>query len=841
MHSSSNLLQLWLREWRQPSFRLLWVALFVAVLTVASITAFTARLKMVFDDGAARFLGGDQAVESTRRMPEGWPVLAAENGLQSGLILQFATMLRGIGEAAEDQYQLVAVKAVNNGYPLKGEVGISETPSGDMETVHRGPGPGEIWLAPRLFDAFGVQVGDQVAIGQTPLTIKAVIQKEPDPNFSFVNVAPRVLMHFDDVASTGVVQPGSRLSYRLLLAGDDLALKNFNRAIEPQMTVSDKIVRVREGSPAVSNAIDKAERYLLLGSVLGVLLAAVALTITAQFYAQQQKDTVALLKTLGSQTKQLSYRYAGMLGLSSVTAIAAGLTAGWMAERWIAWSLRDLLPPLSSGLPLTWVWLPIVTLVIVLVAFAWPVFWSLCKEPPMIILRQGVASADMQRLLGFSWQRLLIAAVGFGLLLWIYSGEPMIVLAILIGLGAMIAVATLLMRFWLMVNPPKVTLVPGALRAGTEQLKRRPWSTVPHILALGSAWSLLITLFLVRTELIDNWQAQIPENAPNHFLVNVAEYEVEPIQQLIKENGISAAPLYPMVRGRLTHINDVEVKVAVTKEEEVGALNRELNLTWMEQLPADNKLLEGQWWSSQNSNASGVSIESQLAGRLGVGLGDRLRFTIGDRATEVDITSIRSVQWDSLKPNFYFAFEPGALDDFAAIYITSAFITPEQKNLINRINRDFPTVSVLELDQFVVKIREVIAQVTMAIEALLILIFAAALLVVAALLAREVPVRQAETALYRALGAHRKVVVQAIFGEFALIGAISGVLGIIVAEAVAGFLQYRMFELPFTPHLGVWALIPLISAFGTAYYARWRLQQVLSTPPHRALQTGFAE
>jgi len=858
-------LSLWLREWRQPSFRLLWVALFVAVFTVASITAFTARLKTVFDDGASLFLGGDLALESSRQIPSEWLTLAEELAIESAQTLEFASMLRAVNQVAEDDIdrqgtqdsvpaaegdegevpdqlaQLVSVKAVDKGYPLKGEVGIAAELDADLELVRAGPEAGEIWLSRRLFDAFNIDIGDKVAIGQSELTVGAVLLKEPDPNFTLVNVAPRVVMHYADVVATGVVQPGSRLKYRLLMAASDPQLASFSEKITPQLSASERFLGKRQGSPAVSNALQRAERYLLLGGVLGVLLAAVALTIAAQFYAQQQKDVVALLKTLGSKTGQLLSRFTVLLGFSAVTAIVAGLLAGWLGEKWIAWSLNDLLPPITERLPLSWIWLPVVTLLIVLLAFAWPVFWRLCKEPPMSILRQGQFNTEMQRMLGYSWQRMLFSGLGLGALLWIYSGEPMIVLVILAALGAMIFIANLTMSLWIKISPPAATLVPGFLRSGKEQLKRRPWSTVPHILALSSAWTLLLTLFLVRTELIENWQAQVPENAPNHFLINIAADEVPALQQLITDNDIDAAPLYPMVRGRLTHINGEDVKRAVTKEREVGALNRELNLTWMADLPADNRLLQGQWWSDTKQDGVGVSVESQLAERLGLTIGDQLRFTIGGRLLDAQIKSVRSVQWDSLKPNFYMAFAPGALEDFSATYLTSAYIAPSDKNLVNIINRDFPTVSVLELDQFVEKIQQVIAQVSLAIEALLVMIFVAALLVVAALLAREVPVRKSETALYRALGAHRRVVENTILSEFAIIGCAAGIIGLVFAEFIAGYLQYKMFELEFTPHFGLWSLIPLLSAALTALYARWRLQEVLKVPPHQALQSGFVE
>ncbi|MBC7184999.1 MAG: ABC transporter ATP-binding protein, partial [Marinobacter sp.] len=370
----------------------------------------------------------------------------------------------------------------------------------------------------------------------------------------------------------------------------------------------------------------------------------------------------------------------------------------------------------------------------------------------------------------------------------------------------------------------------NAWRLALVGLYRHRKASLSQIAVFAMTLMLAATLILVRTSLLADWQAQLPNDAPNHFLINIAPDSVDEIDSFWQERGQPLDKLYPMVRGRLTELNGQPVKEAVSKDERVGALNRELNLTWMSELPEDNRIVAGSWFAK--GQTEGVSVEAELAGKLGLTVGDRLTFTIGSEKVTEPVTSIRTVQWDSMKPNFYMAFPPqGGLEGMPATWITSFYLPEDKKNALNEFSRQFPTVSVLEIDHIIERIQEIVRQVTQAIEAILALILAAALVVMAAVVSATLRDRQREGALLRTLGGRQSLLVRSTMLEFALLGGFAGLLGVVAAEAAVWALQFRMFEGTFQWHWHVVLPIPLISAVVLALFGRWQLRPVLSVSP----------
>ncbi|MEP5324816.1 ABC transporter permease, partial [Marinobacter alexandrii] len=361
-------------------------------------------------------------------------------------------------------------------------------------------------------------------------------------------------------------------------------------------------------------------------------------------------------------------------------------------------------------------------------------------------------------------------------------------------------------------------------------LYRHRRASLSQMAVFAMTLMLAATLVLVRTSLLNDWQAQLPENAPNHFLINIAPDAVEEVGAFWQERGQPLNQLYPMVRGRLTELNGEPVKEAVSKDERIGALNRELNLTWMSALPEDNEIVQGEWFG--RDAVDGVSVEAELAERLGLALGDRLTFTIGSEKVTESVTSIRTVQWDSMKPNFYMAFPPdGGLTDMPATWITSFYLPSDEKTALNAFSRNFPTISVLEIDHIIDRIQQIVRQVTQAIEAILALILAAALVVMAAVVSATLHDRQREGALLRTLGGRQSLLVRSTMLEFALLGGFAGVLGVAAAEVAVWALQFRMFEGSFSWHWQVVLPVPLISAVVLAFFGRWQLRPVLNVSP----------
>jgi putative ABC transport system permease protein len=416
----------------------------------------------------------------------------------------------------------------------------------------------------------------------------------------------------------------------------------------------------------------------------------------------------------------------------------------------------------------------------------------------------------------------------FGLV-WLYAREITLVLALLGGLAALLVILVVL--GWLMVvGLRRVSGGGNAWRLALVALYRHRRASLAQIAVFSMTLMLACTLVLVRSSLLDDWQAQLPEDTPNHFLINIAPDAVDEVEEFLQARSLPLDTLYPMVRGRLTELNGQPVQEAVSKDERVGALNRELNLTWMDQLPDDNRIIDGEWF--EKGQTSGVSVEAELAEKLGLKLGDRLGFTIGSDKVSAEISSIRTVQWDSMKPNFYMTFPPGgALDTMPATWITSFHLPSEQKSELNEFSRAFPTISVLEVDRIIERIRSIVQQVTQAIEAILVMILAAALVVMAAVVSATLQDRQREGALLRTLGGRQSLLVRSTMVEFALLGFFAGILGVASAEATVWALQYRMFEGEFSWHWGVVLPIPLISALLLSIFGRLQLKPVLEVSP----------
>jgi putative ABC transport system permease protein len=809
------------RDWRERDVRVVLVALVIAVATVATIALFASQLQRTLVSSASSFLAADRQLEAEngRPVPGEWLEEARRRGLETGEMVEFSTMVFG-----NDRFQLVSVKAVSNEYPLRGEIEFQEEPSAPRVMRSAGPGPGEVWLNPRLLRLLDVAVGESLDIGNRSLTISGLLVREPDGGFRLSALAPRVMMHAEDVGSTGVLQEGSRVEYVYLFAGDTAALESYYEWLEPRLEPSHEWEGVRDGE-TFSQSLQRAERFLLLGGSLAVLLSAVAVAVASRQYAISQRDTVALLKTLGSPGGAIAGMYLRRLGLWGLTGIIGGLALALPLYWMLATLLEETLArPIEIRVEPAALVPALLTALVSLFAFAYPPIRRLRSVPAMRVLRSQPGESGREAL-----PDLVIAVAAMFGLVWLYARELPMVLALFGGLLLLLGVLALI--GWVLVSVLRRIRGGGqSWRLALVGLYRHRRASLSQLAVFSMTLMLAATLVLVRTSLLDDWQAQLPDDAPNHFLINIPTQTVDEIDDFWSERGYPLENLYPMVRGRLTELNGEPVKEAVSKDERVGALNRELNLTWMESLPDDNRVIEGSWFSGGDTD--GVSVEAELAGKLGLALGDRLTFTIGSEKVTETVTSIRTVQWDSMKPNFYMAFPPGGgLEGMPATWITAFYLPEDAKAALNEFTRQYPTVSVLEIDHIIARIQEIVGQVTQAIEAILALILAAALVVMAAVVSATLRDRQREGALLRTLGARQALLVRSTMLEFALLGLIAGVVGVVAAEAAVWALQYGMFEGTFQWHWHVVLPIPLISAVVLAFLGRWQLLPVLRVSP----------
>ncbi|MDX1816601.1 MAG: FtsX-like permease family protein [Marinobacter sp.] len=809
------------RDWRERDVRVVLAALMIAVATVATIALFASQLQRTLVTSASTFLAADRQldVENGRPIPHSWLEEAHSRGLRTGQMVEFSTMVFG-----GDRFQLVSVKAVSDEYPLRGDLEIQTREGGPRETVRSGPPPGEVWINPRLLRLLGLTLGDTLEVGNETLRVSALLVREPDGGFSMSALAPRVMMHKNDVAATGVIQTGSRVEYVYLFAGDTAALESFGAWLKPQLEPSHEWRSVRDGE-TLSRSLQRAERFLLLGGSLAVLLAAVAVAVASRQYAMSQRDTVALLKTLGLSGPGIARLYLRRLAIWGIVGIVGGLAIAIPLFWILASMLGNLLDrPVELYFDPNAVFPALATAVVSLFAFAYPPIRRLRHVPAMRVLRSQPTGEHKEL-----WRDGVLALVAIFGLVWLYARELDLVVALL---GSVVLLLLVL------------GLVGGVLIAGLRQIRgggnawrlalvglyRHRGASLSQMAVFGMTIMLAATLLLVRTSLLDDWKAQLPEKAPNHFLINIAPDAKDDVAAFWRERGHPLEHLYPMVRGRLTELNGTPVKEAIGNDKNIGALNRELNLTWMDSLPEDNKIVKGEWFTP--GRVSGVSVEAGLAERLGLKLGDRLTFTVGSETVTEPVTSFRTVQWDSMKPNFYMAFPPGGgLDGLPATWITSFYLPPDQKTDLNAFTRQFPTISVLEIDHIIARIQEIIRQVTLAIETILGMILAAALVVMAAVVSATLRDRQREGALLRTLGGRQSLLVRSTMLEFGVLGGFAGIVGVLAAEAAVYALQYRMFEGSFSWHWSVIVPVPLASALLVSLLGRWQLGPVLSVSP----------
>ena len=809
------------RDWRQREVKVVLVSLIVAVATVATISLFANHLRETLVNSATQFLAADRQLESENGapIPEAWREEARSRGLRTAQMIEFSTMIN-----SGEEFHLVSVKAVNDDYPLLGQVEFQAERQAPRELLKEGPSPGEVWVNARLLSLLDVSIGESVAIGDQSLTVGGILIREPDSRFNLGGLAPKVMMHFADVPATNVVQPASRVEYVDFYAGPEDALGTYHQWLEPRLGPSHEWESIRDGE-AISESLDKAEGFLMLGGSLAVLLAAVAVAVASRQYALQQRDNVALLKTLGMTGKQINRLYFERLGLWGLIGMIGGVALaipGFMALAAVASRVLDR--PVEWNISLAALWPAMVTALVALFAFAYPPIRRLRNVPAMQVLRSQPGEQGE----GLAWDLPIALAAIFGLL-WFYSGQAWLVLALMAGLGALMAILAL--ASWGIIAVLRRVRGGGSTwRLALVSLYRHRQSSLSQMAVFAMTLMLAASLFLVRSALLEDWQAQLPADAPDHFLINIGDDDVEAVEDFLTERGLSAPTLYPMVRGRLTEINGTPVRETVSKDRDVNALNRELNLTWMDELPEDNRIVAGNWWGSGSAN--GVSIESELAGQLEVEVGDRLTFTIGSQAVEAPIQSIRTVQWDSMRPNFYIAFAPqGKLQDFTATWITAFNLPDGSKEILNAFSEAFPTVSILEVDVFIERIRDIIRQVTSAIESILALVLIAAVLVMAAVVSATLLDRQREGALVRTLGGKRSLLVRSTMLEFTVLGYCAGLLGVLAAEVIVWALQYRLFQGTFQWHETLWFILPLISALMLALLGRLQLRPVLNVSP----------
>ncbi len=795
-------IRLLLRDWNAGELKVLLLALVIAVASMTSIGVFTNRIEHSMTDQAGQFLGADLLVKSSRVIDQSIIFKANEFGLRSSEAISFASVI-----SVGDEFQLAHIKAVDKYYPLLSQVKIAHTLYGNDMLVSHGPAPGEVWLAPRLFSSLGITLNQLVEIGQIKLKVTAVLKQDPGENSSLIAVAPRVLMNIQDVINTGIVQPGSRVNYLNSFAGKQENRQRFEKWLTPKLTSTQSLIGGTENSEAISSAMQKADQYLSLASMLSVMLSGIAIAMAANRYGQRHFDQVALMRCMGAtQTSIMKIFAIQLIALGSLASLI-GILFGYLAQQGLVYILSDLFVrelPSPSLYPLI---VGFLSGFITLGGFSYPTIMRLRQVSPLRVLRNDISPLNIS-----AWIVYGLATLAVILLMWWQSGHLVLTLLVLLGTLSCIIILFVITSIMTKISSFLIPILKGPWKTGLQQIIRYKRENQLQILVFGLSLLILMTIYLIRTDLFDRWQAQLPDDAPNHFVINIQSYETDKVNSFFHEKSINSEGLYPMVRGRITHINDISISDDSTDKRQLDeSLKRELNLSWSNVLQKNNSLIKGNWWDENDTGKQYISIEKGLARRLQVDIGDKLSFLIADRSIDVTIRSIRSVQWESFQPNFYILFPPGSIEQFPATYISSFYIEKERKNILNQLVKEFPTLTVLEIDEIMQQVRSIMQQVSLAIEYVMLFVLMAGTMVLIASMQSSMDHRNQNAIIMRTLGASSSYLRRALFSEFILLGLFSGILAIIGTEIISLLLYEQIFELDFQPHYILWLAGPVIS------------------------------
>ncbi|MBQ0715378.1 MAG: FtsX-like permease family protein [Paraperlucidibaca sp.] len=810
------------RDIRAGEIWLLLAALILAVAATTSLRFFSSSLEQGLTRQAASLLGADLVLDSSRPLRPEVLKEASKHDLQQATVTEFSSMIQ-----YKDEFQLAAVKAVSTGYPLRGELQArrdkTQLPAGSL------PASGTLWLDERLFGLLAIGFDDEVQLGDIRLRVTAVLTSEPDRAGNFSAFAPRALINAADVEAAGLIQPGSRVQYRLLLAGPAKAVADFNDELKPKLAIGERLQDVASGRSEVGTPLARASDYLSIAAIAAVILSGLAVALAARRHAERHYDTMALMRCLGASRRRVQGIYLRQLGLIWAVAIVLGAGFGALASQLLFQLLDSMLP--TAELDFAWqrpLLTGIATATLTLLGFALPALIGLFRVSPLRVIRRELAP-NSPGLIAVT----ALALSALAALLMLETGRWQLTLLLVVGGSALAFLLTIILRsvFVLLRKTFAERSLPNAL-LGLRELWRQPQASTLQILALSIGMTAMLLVTSVRGELITAWQSKLPANAPNQFALGIDAHDTAEFRQTLADAGINIDALYPVIRGRLTAINGESVVTAVTKDKEpnLEALNRELNLTISDTLPLGNELLEGEW-ANPSSAPWPVSIESKLAEKLGVGLGDRLMFTLAEGDVEATVSSLRKVDWDSFQPNFYMVFPPAALADFPATYLTAFHVPSGNRDVLNTLLQRFPTVVLIDVDAIMTQVRKLLDDVSRAIEFVLLFVLAAGVLVLLACIAAGQDQRRQEAALLRALGASRRQLMQRGLSEMILLGGMAGLLAVVLTELLAAALYITLLDLPPTWHGELWLITPLLGAALTGLAGMAATRKVWRTAP----------
>ncbi|TOD97496.1 ABC transporter permease [Vibrio parahaemolyticus] len=784
-----------LGEIRQGNLWPISVALVLVIASIFALSALASRMEQVIVKQGKDALTADAVFVSANPLSDS--LLKSTEQLERSVMTRFSTMA-----FSDNGMQLISVRGVDESYPLMGELVLDGNESGRVK-------PNQLWLDERIMAQLEVNKGDNVTIGDADFTVSGAVLMEPGLSFNPFQQMPAAYIHQSDVEKTGAIQVGSRVQYRLFLKADNAALKQLQD--KTVLSPSDRW-RTQDTASRSNEVFDRTTQYLSLTVAIVIIMAATTLVLTCQNYVNSRTQTIAMLKSLGASRRWIEKWVLIQVAILLVTASIVGLILGSGLEYLLRIPLKDLLPnPLPSYGVTPFIVAVVSAILITVPALGIPLL-GLIKTPALEVLQQGTA----QR----SWKRLLLVLVPVLPLLALYANNTLVWI-VLVGIAALfvvlaglsIALTKLFSRF----------ATKPAMKLALSRINRTPITSGLQFGALSLSLMLLSIIWLVRSDILADWERTLPADAPNVFALNIADYELANYLETLDKNGVTRSQAFPIIRGRLTEINGQNVKDVEYEGEGSDAIRRELNLTWGDQLPEYNDVLSGKWM-----NANSVSVEADVARDLGIQLGDKLRFVINSQNFDATVDTIRHVEWRDMKPNFYFIFSSDVMANVPGSYLISYRINEGNESLLTSMSREHPTVSVLDIRTMGEKIQALIQQIVSAITILALLGVVAGLLLIFTLLRLSLSQRQQEIRLYRTLGSSKKRINTTLWAEYGIMALVASSVAVMAAEAcVAAVMKYG-FDLNAQIHPELWIALPLATFVTLALVVMSLLKRLLT-------------
>lgn len=782
------------REWRSGGLRLLFFALWIAVTSISSVSFFTNRVQAVLQDQAQELMAADRLLSSSRKPDPRWLEQAQVMGLASAISVRFPSVV-----LAGDATQLASIKAVSSRYPLRGKLRITQQAYAEGVEVDHGPARGEVWLDARLYSALNLKIGERIQVGQAHLPVTQILSYEPDRGGEFFNIAPRLLMHIDDLPATGLITPASRVSYQLYLKGDPKNLDRFQQWLQPQLLPAEEWQGISEARPELRVALDRARQFLSLAALVAVLISGVAIAIAARRYSQRQMDYVAILRSLGAQPGFIIGLYSWQLFWFGLVTSLLGVFTGYLAQEALANVLSGLVSgplPAPGASPFI---LGILEGLLILCGFALPSLLRLQNTPPLRVMRRSMEPPGAG-----TWSLYVLASLAMILLTQLQVRDLKLTL-IFFG-GSVVTMLGLLAcaRVLIAVIKRLRSRVGVSWRFGLANIARRPVSASLQALGFGLGIMSLLLLGLIRSDLLSDWQGRIPEGAPNQFAINIQPDQVAEIEAFFAREQRAQPTLYPMIRARLVAINDLPVaRDNYTSPRAQRLATREFNLSWYPQPQEFNRVTAGRWWRAEDT-APMFSVDEGIAETLGIKLGDTLHFDIAGTAVQAPVSSLRFVQWDSFRPNFFVVARPGMLNDLPTTYICSFYLRANEREFLNRLVRAFPNMTLIDVQAIMSQVRSIMDRVSQALQTVFLFTLAAGIIVLLAAIQSTQEERLREGAILRTLGAQRRQIWTGILAEFVTLGALAGLLASLGANLIAYLVASQVLNLEFRFHASWW-------------------------------------